>query len=75
MNIDKSIINEIVQFCFNNKIVFEMNLDKDSNYTFVDKKDNKFILSISNDKDKNLNKMINEGFDNLKEFVNQFPTK
>jgi hypothetical protein len=75
MNIDKSIMNEIVKFCFNNKIVFEMSLDKDSNYTFIDKKDNKFILSISNDRDKNLNKIISEGFDNLKEFVNQLPAK
>lgn len=64
------LFDEIIKFCFEKKIVFEMETQGEMNATSFRKVDNKnvFTITIANNKDKNLNKIISEGFNSLKKF-------
>lgn len=64
------LFDEIIKFCFEKKIVFEMETQGEMNATSFRKVDNKnvFTITIANNKDKNLNKIILEGFNSLKKF-------
>jgi hypothetical protein len=77
MIINNDLINSIAQFCFDNKITLEISLDGDNNHVFIDKEGEvkKMTINIVNEKDKRLNEMIENGYNELKQFVNEFPTK
>lgn len=66
-------INEIATFCFEKKINFEIDFDSEINSAHYEKEDEKykFIISVCNPKDKNLKKTIDDGFENLKNLIEQ----
>jgi hypothetical protein len=70
-------INEIATYCFDKKIIFEIDTQSDINSTHYKMVDGKYIFTvfICNPKDKNLDKIIDDGFINLKNFINQLPGK
>ncbi len=70
-------IMEIAQFCFRNKITLKMNHQSEMNSAHYEVEENKivFIISICNEKDEKLNEIINNGFNNLKNFIQEFSTK
>jgi hypothetical protein len=71
--ISDKLINEIAGYCFEKKIIFEIDMGSDMNSAHYKLEDNKYVftISVSNPKDKNLDKIINEGFLKLKNFVEQ----
>jgi len=77
MIIENGIINDIAKYCLSNKIVFEINRDGEINHVFLDKNAEikKMTISIINEKDKKLNEMLKSGYEELKQFVNEFATK
>lgn len=70
-------IMDIAQFCFNNKITLNINHQSEMNSAHYEVQENKviFIISICNEKDENLYKIIDDGYNNLKNFVQEFSTK
>ncbi len=64
---------DVAKFCFENKITLMILNQADVNSAHYEKDGNKtnFIISICNEKDKKLKKIINDGFNNLKNFIEQ----
>lgn len=76
MSIDK-LLFEILNFCVKNKITYEYNTNGDMNSAHYEAKEGniKFIITIVNVKDKFLYTIIDEGFNNLKKFIEQLSAK
>jgi hypothetical protein len=71
------LLMDILKYCFTNKIIYEYNTNGEMNechYVVEDDK-LKFIVTIVNEKDKNLKNMLNNGFDKLKNFFQEFSSK
>lgn len=64
-------------YCFKNKIPFTLRLQAEINsaYYEIENDKPKFIINVCNEKDKNLPKIINDGLDKLKNFIEQIPTE
>lgn len=70
-------IDVVAQFCFKNRItlVIQNQAEINSAHYENDGKHTQFIISVCNEKDEKLEKVIDDGFNNLKNFVNQLPGK
>ena len=70
-------IMDIAQFCFKNRItlVIQNQAEINSAHYENDGKHTKFIISVCNEKDEKLENIINDGFKNLKNFIEKFSTK
>jgi hypothetical protein len=66
-------LSDIARFCFSNKITLTIRNQAEMNSAYYenDGKHTNFIICICNEKDGKLKKIIEEGFDNLKNFVNK----
>lgn len=62
------LFDEIMKYCFDKKIVFEMLMQGDMNSASVKNVDGKvvFEIIIVNERDKNLNNIVKKGFEDLK---------
>ena len=65
------------EFCFKNKIPFVLHLQAEINSAHYEVENDKpkFIINVCNEEDKNLPNIVNNGLENLKNFIQEVSRK
>ena len=73
----EKLLNDILKYCFEKKITYTYSTTGSMNSIHHEKVDDKIVIYITivNPKDKNINNMIDKGFRELQDFVNQISSE